>query len=148
MRRAFDLNIAPRAERHHLPLRDPQLELFNESGFVIVRDNFTLPFFDAENLFRQFNLHVLLHRHLTGQTATGFGIPLGNMRKLGRQDIPAALFNSYPTLAAGAAAAAGGGDEDPVAGQRVQQFVTRRGADLFIRFVIDLNNHVARVHQL
>ncbi len=70
------------------------------------------------------------------------------MRKLGRQDIPAALFNSYPTLAAGAAAAAGGGDEDPVAGQRVQQFVTRRGADLFIRFVIDLNNHVARVHQL
>ena len=46
------------------------------------------PIFDAENLFRQFNLHVLLHRHLTGQTATGFGIPLGNMRKLGRQDIP------------------------------------------------------------
>ncbi|MCS6056104.1 hypothetical protein LNO36_05500 [Klebsiella variicola subsp. variicola] len=41
-----------------------------------------------------------------------------------------------------------GGDKNPVAGQRVQQFVTRRGADLFIRFVIDLNNHVARVHQL
>ncbi len=43
MRRAFNLNIAPGAKQHH-PLRDPQLELFNESGFVIVRDNFTLPF--------------------------------------------------------------------------------------------------------
>jgi hypothetical protein len=52
MRRAFDLNIAPRAERHHLPLRDPQLELFNESGFVIIGDNFALPFFHTEDFLR------------------------------------------------------------------------------------------------
>lgn len=92
MRRTFNLNIAARAERHAFAFRDGQLQLFNESRFVIIGDNFTLPFFDAKNLFRQRDLHVLFHGDLTGQTAALFRLAFADMGKFGRQDITAPSF--------------------------------------------------------
>ena len=148
MRRTFNLNIAARAERHAFAFRDGQLQLFNESRFVIIRDNFTLPFFDAKNLFRQRDLHVLLHGNLAGQTAALFRLAFGDMGKFGRQDISAPLLDRHPALAAGTAASAGRRDKDPVAGQRIQQLIARRRANLFIRFIIDFNNHITGVDQL
>ncbi len=85
MRRAFNLNIAP-ARNAPPPSGIRSLSSLMKVALLSLEIT-SHSHFDAENLFRQFNLHVLLHRHLTGQTATGFGIPLGNMR-LGRQDIP------------------------------------------------------------
>ena len=143
---AFDLNISAGAERNRVTVRHAQLQLLDKSGFVIIRDNFTLPLLNAKNLLRQLNFHVLLHRDLAGQTAALSRLTLGDMREFGRQNITAALFHRHPALAAGAAPAAGRRDEDSVAGERIQQLVTGRSTNLFIRFVIDFNDHVARVH--
>ncbi len=148
MRRAFNLNVAARTERHIFAIGNAQLQLFNEGGFVIVGDNFTLPLFHAEDLLRQFNLHVLAHCHLTGQTTALFRLTLANVRQLGRQNIPAALFDRDPALPAGTAAAAGRRDKNAIAGKRVQQLVTCRGADLLIRLIVNLDDHIAGVHQL
>jgi hypothetical protein len=89
----------------------------------------------------------LLHRDLTGETAALFRLAPGDMGKFGWQNITA-LLHRHPALAAGTAAAAGRRDKNSVAGQRIQQLIARRGADLFIRFVIDFNHHIAGVDQL
>ena len=107
MRRALNLNIAPGAERHAFSGRNGKLQLFNKRGFVIVRDNLTFPLLHAEHFVRQFDFHILTHGNLTGQTAALFGFALGNMRKLGRQNIAAALFHLHPALATGTTATAG-----------------------------------------
>ena len=107
MLRTLNLNVSPGAERHIFPFRYPQLELFDKGGLVIVRDNLALPFFHAEDLFRQLNLHVLAHRDLAGQTATLFRFTLRDMRQFRRQNIAAALFYRHAALSAGTAAAAG-----------------------------------------
>ncbi|MNP26791.1 hypothetical protein D3C76_1196650 [compost metagenome] len=148
MLRAFDLNVAARAERHVFAIGNPQLQLFNEGGFVIVGDNFALPLFHAEDLLRQLNLHVLTHRHLAGQTTTLFRLTLADVRQFGRQDIAPALFDRDPALPARATAAAGRRDKNAIAREGVQQLVTRRGTDLLIRLVVNLNDHIAGVHQL
>ena len=100
VRRTINLDIPARAERNALPFRNTQLKLFNERGFVIVRDNFALPFFNAEDLFRQLNLHVLAHRDLAGETAALFRFTLRDMRQFSRQDITAALFHRHTALPA------------------------------------------------
>ena len=148
MLRALNLNVSSGAERDIFPFRHPQLQLFDKGSFVIIRDNFTFPFFDAENLFRQFNLHVLTHCDLTGQTAALFCLTLCDMRQLGGQNIAATLFYRHAALSAGAAAAAGRGDKNSVTGQRVEQFISRRRADLILRIVVNINHHVAGIHQL
>ena len=106
VRRTFNLNVSPGAERDIFPFRHPQLQLFNKGGFVIIRDNLALPFFDAENFLRQLNFHVLTHRDLAGQTAALFCLTFGDMRQLGWQNIATALFYRHAALPAGAAAAA------------------------------------------
>ncbi|MCY0039806.1 hypothetical protein LAD64_23585 [Klebsiella pneumoniae] len=92
--------------------------------------NFTLPFLTPKKSLPAVPIFMFCFTTTYSQTATAC-IPLGNMRKLGRQIIPAALFN-IPTLAAGAAAAAGGGDKIPLAGQRFKQFVHPPVRNLFI----------------
>ena len=141
MRRTFNLNIAARTERHVLTGGDRQLQFFNKGRFVIVRDN-------AKDFVRQLDFHILPYSDLAGQTTTLFCFTLGDMRKLGRQNITTALFHRHPALTAGPTAAAGGGDKDAVAGQRIQQLIARRGFDLLIRFIVDFDNHIAGVHQL
>ena len=148
MRWTLDLNIPAGAERNRVTVRHAQLQLLDESGLVIVRDNFTLPLLNAKNLLRQLDFHVLLHRDLAGEAAALSRLTLSDMREFGRQDITAPLFHRHPALAAGAPAAAGRRNEDTVAGERIQQLVARRSTNLFIRLIIDFNDHVARIHQL
>ena len=146
--RTINLDIPTRTERDALPFRNVQLELFNERGFVIVRDNFALPFFHAEDLLRQLNLHVLAHSDLTRQTAALFRFTLRDMRQFCWQNITASLFHRHTALSTGATAATGRRDKNPVAGERVKQLIPCRGTDLILRIVIDINDHIPGIHQL
>ena len=148
MLRTFNLDIAPRPERNALSFRHPQFKLFDKRGFVIVGDNFAFPFFNAENLLRQFNFHVLAHRDLTGQTAALFRLTLGDVRQLSGQNIATTFFHLYAALPTGATATAGRRDEDAVAGKRIQQFIAGWRADLVLRFIVDIDNDIAGIHQL
>ena len=63
--RHLNLYVATRFEVHGLALRQPDYEFFNKGGYVIVRNDFTLPLFDREYLWRHLDLHILFDRYLT-----------------------------------------------------------------------------------
>lgn len=107
MLRTLNLNVSPGAERNIFPFRHPKLQLFNKGGFVIIRDNLALPFFNAEDLFRQLNLHVLTHRDWQARRQPSFASRFVICASSVGKNIATALFYRHAALPAGTAAAAG-----------------------------------------
>ena len=62
----FNLDISSCLIVHSF--RNFHYKLFDERGNIPVSYNFSFIFFDAKNLFRHLNYHILLHFHLTTQT--------------------------------------------------------------------------------
>src|SRR5690606_9003256 len=68
VRRACHLYVTTGTEVNVFAFRQLQGQSFNKGGNVRVGNHGGFPFLNAEHLFRNFDDHVLLHRHLTGQT--------------------------------------------------------------------------------
>lgn len=120
MRRAFELHVAAGTEIDAFPFGQAQRELLDEGGDVGVGLDGAFPFLDAENLFGDLDLHVLLDRSLAGQAPALASLALGEVGFLGGQHLATARFDHALALSAGAAAAAGRGQEDVVRRERLQ----------------------------
>ena len=68
MRWALELYVATSAEVTSLTLGQFQDQLFDERGNIIVGLYGAFPLLNAEYLFRNLNLKILLNRCLTGQS--------------------------------------------------------------------------------
>src|SRR5690606_25890373 len=85
VRRAFQLYVTTGTEVNVFAFRQLQGQFFNKGGNVRVGNHGGFPLLNAEHLFRNFDDHILLHRHLTGQTPAFTGIAFGEVRFFGRQ---------------------------------------------------------------
>src|SRR5690606_13418512 len=70
----LNLDKTTSTERNRFTWRKFQHQFFNESSDVIVRSDFTLPFLNPEDFFRNMDFHILLTSHLTGETHAFFSL--------------------------------------------------------------------------
>ena len=146
VRRTFDLDVAAGAEIELLALGQGQHELLDEACDVAVGDDRGLPALDAEDFVGNLHVHVLLDRHLAGQTVMLGRIPLVDRRRLGRQDRATTRQHAHAALAAGAAATAGRRDEELVVGKHLEQLAA--GLDRQFLFIVNDDIDVAGCNQL
>ncbi len=102
------------------PFRNGQFQFLDKGGDVIVGNNSTFPFLDAEDLFRQLDGHVLTYRHLTSQPFTFTGFAFAQVVHFCWQYIAATGKNLAAALTAGTTATTGGGNENAIGCQRTQ----------------------------
>ena len=107
MGRGFNLDVAARAERNLLALRDAQAQLFNEGSNVFIGNNGAFPFLNAEYFSRQLDFAIVLDGYLAGKTPAFTDLTLGEVRVLNRQNVAAAFYDFNLALTASTAAAAG-----------------------------------------
>ena len=86
-----------------------QDELLDESCAVRIRAHLTSPFPDAEDFGLDFDLHVLLDLHLTGQAAAFSFLATSDVGLLRRQNGTAAVMDVNFANATRSTTAAGGG---------------------------------------
>src|SRR5690606_10449531 len=110
-------------------------------------DNLAFPLLHAEELFRYFDLHVLLYRNLAGQAPAFFLVTVREVGLFGGQHGAAAFQNLTLTLGAGTAAATGGRQVDTAVGQGTQQLATGTGFYRVLGVVVDLNSHITGAYQ-
>ena len=110
--RHVDLDVSARFEIEVFPFRQAHDEFLDKGRHVVVRHHFALPFFDAEDLFRHADLHVLANFDLAGQSLVFGHFAARQMVQLGGQHVAAAIVDMAFAHGAGSAAAAGGGQEN------------------------------------
>ncbi len=101
VRRTFQLYITTGAEVHVLAFRQSQCQFLNESCHVRVRNNRGLPLLNTEDFFRNFYIHILLNRSLTGQTPAFTGFTFSEVRGFGWQHFATTAFHHTLTLGTG-----------------------------------------------
>ena len=144
--RCYQLDITTGAEGNFLAFRQLQVQLFDEGRYIGVGRYFGFPLLHAEDFFRHFNFHILLHRNLAGESPALFLLAHGEVRLFGRQDRTAALF--YPAFALGtrATATTGRRKENTVGRQGVQKLAAGLGLQGVLRVAVDFNGHVPATH--
>ena len=147
VRGALQLHVTASAEVHFLAFRQLQYEFLDEGGHVVVRHHLALPLLHAKELFRYFDLHVLLYRNLARQAPAFFFFTVGEVGLFSGQHGAATFQNLTFTLSAGATATTGRRQENAVARQGVQQFSTCFRFHGVFRVVIDFNGDVAGADQ-
>ena len=148
IRRTLQLHVTASAEIHFLAFRQFQYQFLDEGGHVVVGDNLTFPLLHTEELFRHFDLHVLLHRNLAGQTPAFFFFAVGEVGLFRGQHGATAVQNLALALGTGTATATGRGQVDAAVGQSTQQLTARGGLERVLGVVVDLNGHVTGAYQL
>jgi len=103
----FDLDVAAGAEIDILPFGQFEDQRLDEGRDVFVGANRALPLLDAEDLFGNFDIHILLDRNLTRKAVPTGCFAFGDVAFFGRQDRTAAGVNFHPALGTGPPAAAG-----------------------------------------
>jgi hypothetical protein len=147
VRRALDLDVPARAERHRLPRGKLEHQLLDEGGDVVVRSDRALPLLDREDLVRHLDPHVGFHLHLTAESYAFARLAARHVAALGRQQCAAALGHLDLAHAARALAAAGGRDEDASLGQGAEQRAARARRDRRCVHAVERNRDVAERHE-
>src|SRR5690606_33812488 len=111
-------------------------------------DNLAFPLLHAEELFRYFDLHVLLYRNLARQTPAFFLFTVREVGLFGGQHGAAAFQNLTLTLGAGTAAATGRRQENTAVCQSTQKFSAGLCGQGMFRVVIDFDGHITGAYQL
>ena len=146
-RRRFQLYITTSPEIHVLAFRQLQGQFLDESGHVVIGDNFAFPLFHTEEFFRHLNLHVLLHVDLAAQTPAIANFTLGEVAFFGGQNVTPAVDHLTLALRTGTAAATGRRQEDSLVCQGAQQLAASRSIDAFFCITIDIDMYITGSHQ-
>ena len=133
-----DLCVATTLEVHHFALRELHDEFLDEGRDVAVRDDFALPFLDAEDGFRYDDLHVFLDLGLASQTPVFLLLLAREEARLRRQDFPTTFDDTAAALAARTATTASGGEVDILTLQSAQQ----RTADGYFSFLLPIDGEL------
>ena len=112
------LGIGAGQEVHVLTRRQLNLELLDERCHVLVGDDGTLVFLDAEDAFVDMDFQVAFYLTLASQTPSGLYLLAGEVRTLRVEDFSPTLQNLYFALSATGFSTAGRGKENAVLIQR------------------------------
>ena len=107
IRGAENLDVPSGAEIDIFILGKLEDQFLDEGRHIVVGADGTFPFLDPEHLIGNHDLHVLLDRHLTGETVALTRFTLVDVRGFCRQNGPTPFEDLYPTHPAGPAATAG-----------------------------------------
>ena len=115
------IDVATALEVHHFTLGELHDELLDEGRYVAVREDFALPFLDAEDRFRHDDLHIFLDLRLTSQAPVFLLLLTGEEARLSREDFPTTFDDTAAALTARPTTTASGGEVDILTLQRAQQ---------------------------
>ena len=116
-----DLCVATTLEVHHFTFGELHDELLDEGRYVAVREDFALPFLDAEDRLRHDDLHIFLDLRLTSQAPVFLLLLTGEEARLSREDFPTTFDDTAAALTARPTTTASGGEVDILTLQRAQQ---------------------------
>ena len=96
-RRHINLDVSSCLKVKNFTFRKFYFKFFNERRYVVIRNYFTFPLFDTEDLFRNADFHVLLYLHLASQTNMTLLLCTAQVTYFRRQYISTTII--YNTLA-------------------------------------------------